>query len=199
MKNLIYISLIILSLHVLLSSCVNDMDTINKFIDTEIEPDLLSENVELLYSDSARLMMRMKTPLIKIFSTATEQRKEFPEGIHVWLYEKTGELKAEITANWAKQDELTDLWEARSNVIITNAEGRRLETEQLFWDRPKGEVYSKKYTKVTGTDGSYEMAGETFWGKQDFSQYKFPNKSGVAKSFIYVKDDEKGTDEVKQP
>jgi len=198
MKFFSSISFIILSLVVTVLSCANDMETVNKFIDTEIEPDVLFENIEVLYSDSARLQMKMRSPLLKIFTSATEQREEFPEGIHVWIYEKTGELKAEITANWAKHYADTDLWEARSNVVVTDNEGQKLETEQLFWDRKKGEIYSEKYTKLT-KDGSYEGAGETFWAKQDNSEYKFSNKSGKAKTVIYVNDDETSTNENIQP
>jgi len=193
-KNYFHILLITTSLFVTLFSCANDMNTVNKYIDAETEPDMVGENVELLYSDSARLQMKMATPLVKKFDSAKEQREEFPEGIHVWLYEKTGELKAEITANWAKHDVSTDLWEARSNVVVIDAEGKKLETEQLFWDPQKGEVYSNKYTKMT-KDGSYEGSGESFWAKQDFTEYKFSNKSGIGKTVIYVKDDENEADE----
>jgi len=186
-----------LSLVAILSSCANDMKTINKFIDTETEPDLLGENVEVLYSDSARLQMRLTAPVFKQFTSASEQRREFPQGLHVTIYEKTGELKAEITANWAKQDMTTELWEVRSNVVVTNAEGQKLETEQLFWDTKKGEIYSTKYTKFTNLDGSFEGAGESFWALQDFSSYKFPNKSRVGRSYIYYYENE--TDEINQP
>jgi hypothetical protein len=161
------------------------METINKFIDEEIEPNVLGENVELLYSDSACLQMRLTTPLFKQFSSASEQRKEFPHGLHVWFYEKTGELKAEITANWAKEDETTGLWEARSNVVVTDYDGKKLETEQLFWDRQKGEIYSEKYTKITMEDGSI-FTGNTFWSKQDFSERKL----GSGRGTILLKDEE---------
>ena len=191
MKKYFRIPLIILPLMVALFSCANDMETINKFIDTDIEPDIIGENVTMLYTDSARLQMKFITPLVKQFNSTKEQRREFPEGLHVWFYEKTGELKAEITANWAKHDIETDLWEASSNVVLTNIEGQKLETEQLFWDPKKGEVYSNKYTKLT-KDGSYDGSGESFWAKQDFSVYRFFNKSGVGKATIYyVEDDEK--------
>jgi len=180
------IQLTILFLITMLSSCVNDMDTVKKFIDTEIEPDILGENVEVLYSDSARLQMRLTTPQFKQFTSATEQRREFPQGLHVWMYKKTGELEAELTANWAKHDLTVDLWEARSNVVITRADGQKLETEQLFWDRPKGEVYSEKYTKFINEDG-FVATGDTFWALQDFSDYKL-NKG---KATIILKDEEK--------
>ena len=185
MKKVIRISLIMLSLALIFLSCTNDMEIIKKFIDEEIEPDLVAENVELLYSDSARLQMRLITPLVKQFSSSTEQRREFPEGIHVWFYENTGELKAEITANWAKHDIETELWEARSDVVLTNAEGQKLETEQLFWDRNKAEIYSVKYTKITNPDGTV-ATGDTFTSNQDFSKWRLTK----GRATIVLKDEE---------
>ena len=171
MKKYFRIPLVTLPLIVALFSCANDMETIKKIIDTNIEPDLIGENVTMLYTDSARLQMKFIAPLVKQFNSAKEQRREFPEGLQVWFYEKTGELKAEISANWAKQDIETEIWEARSNVVIINSEGRKLETEQLFWDRMKGNVYSVKYTKITSKDGTV-ATGDTFTSKQDFSEWK---------------------------
>ena len=188
MKKKIRILLIVLPLIATLFSCANDMDVVNKFIDAETEPDLTGENVAVLYTDSARLKMKLVTPLIKQFNSAKERRNEFPEGIHVWLYKVTGELEAEITANRARHDIETDLIEANSNVVVTKADGQKLETEQLFFDQKKGEIYSNKYTKMT-KDGSYEGSGESFWAKQDFSIYKFFNKSGVGKPTIYYVED----------
>ena len=179
------IPLIILFLVAILFSCTNDMDTVNKFIDTEIEPDIMGENVEILYSDSARLQMKLTAPLFKLFNSASEQRREFPHGLHVWIYEKTGELKAELTANWAKQDIATELWEARSNVVVTRADGQKLETEQLFWDPKKGIIYSEKFTKMTREDGNI-ATGDTFWAKQDFLEYKLMK----GRATIVLKDEE---------
>ena len=174
----------------MLFSCTNDMEVVNKYIDIEIEPDLVGDNVEVLYSDSARLQVKMTTPLLKRYESAKEARDEFPEGLHVWLYEKTGELKAEITANWAKQDIATGLWEARSNVVVTSADGRILETEQLFWDTKKGIVYSEKYTKITSKDGTVGT-GYTFTAKQDFSDWEL--KKG--KATIVLEDEENKPEE----
>ena len=179
------IYLIIICLTFPLFSCVNDMETVNKFIDTEMEPDFMGENVETLYSDSARLLMRLTAPVFKQYTSASEQRREFPEGLHVWFYEKTGELKAELTANWAKEDLATEIWEARSNVVITSAEGEVLETEQFFWDPGKGIVYSEKFTKATKKDGSI-TTGETFSANQDFTNIVFTK----GRATIILNDDE---------
>ena len=189
MKILFRILLMILPLLTILFSCVNDMEIVNKFIDTETEPDLIADHVEMLYTDSARLQMKMVTPLVIRFTSAAKQRDEFPEGLHVWHYEKTGELKAEITANWAKHDVATDLWEAQSNVVVTRADGTKLETEQLFWDQKKGIVYSEKYTRITRADGTV-LTGDKFTSKQDFLEWKLSN----GRATIMLNNEEKKDD-----
>ena len=171
----------------MLFSCANDLEVINKIIDPEEEPDLTATNVEMLFSDSARLQMKLISPLIKQYTSAKEPRDEFPEGLHVWLYEKTGELKAEITANWAKQDITTGIWEAKSNVVIINSEGDKLETEQMFWDPKKEIVYSEKYTKYTTNTGTVATGKDGMRAKQDFSQWRLIGGDGAT---IVLKDEQ---------
>jgi LPS export ABC transporter protein LptC len=161
-----------------LCSCANDMKTVNKIIDPEEEPDLTAYNVELLYSDSARLQMKLKAPFVQQYAGKKDPRDEFPQGVHVWMYEKTGELKAEIVANWALHDHTTKIWEAKSNVVITNSEGQQIETEQFFWDQKKAEVYSTISTKWTFPNGTVQVGKKGMWAKQDFTGYKLFSGSG---------------------
>jgi len=155
---------------VTLLSCAYDFEIVHRYIDPETEPDIIAENVRTSYSDSARLQMRMETPLMKQFTSATEQRQEFPHGFHVRFFESNGDQRAEITANWARRDLSTNIWEARDNVVVVSAKGEVLETEQLFWDANQGIIYSEKFTKIKTEDGTV-ATGDTFSGKQDFSEY----------------------------
>jgi len=191
---MIRIGLIIASFAVFALSCSFDLETINKIIDAETEPDLTFENFETLHFDSARLQMRMISPVVKQFSSASEQRQEFPEGLHVWLYENSGEVSTEITAKWAKRNLETNIWEARDSVVVINADGRVLETEQLFWDANEAILYSERYTKITQSDGSW-ASGNSFRALQDFSRYTLDNSSGIGRTVIYVRDEENDLDE----
>ncbi len=180
-----FLLIIILLSVVVGTSCTNDMEVVSKIIDPAEEPDLAATNIEVLYSDSARLQVKLKAPHMKQFAEAQEPRREFPDGLHVWFYEKTGELKAEISANWAQQDITTEIWETRSNVVLTNSEGQKLETEQLFWDRKKAIVYTEKYTKITQKSGTVGT-GDSFFAKQDFSEWKLTK----GKATIFLEDED---------
>ena len=180
-RNLFILAFLVLAFF----SCANDMEVVNKFIDTEAEPDLTGINVTMLHTDSARLQTKMVAPVLKRYSSAKEQRDECPKGLHIWFYEKTGELKAELSANWAKHDITTNIWEARSNVVVTNVEGKKLETEQLFWEPNKGIVRSEKYTKITNEDGTV-LTGNTFTANQDFTKMRLVEGTAT----IILKDEE---------
>ena len=148
------------------------MEIINKFFDVELEPDVLGENLEILHSDSARLQMRMITPLLKQFNTAAEPRDEYPLGLHVWFFDKTGEPSGEASANWAQYDKTEDIWELRGEVELSNVDGRKLQTEHFFWDRRKEIIYSHVFTQMTDVDSSI-VTGISFTGNQDFTNMRF--------------------------
>jgi hypothetical protein len=68
---------------------------------------------------------------------------------------------------------------------VTSVDGRKLETEQLFWEPRKGIVYSEKFTKMTEKDGSI-ATGIKFSSNQDFTNAKLTKGSAT----IILKDEE---------
>ncbi len=79
----------------------------------------------------------------------SEKYEEYPKGILVISYDKEGKELGSITAKYAKKLEDEMLWEARDEVVIVNAEGKKLETEQLFWDMKKKIIYSDRYSRLS--------------------------------------------------
>ena len=134
-------------------------------------PVLAANELEILYSDSAKIKMRIATPEANRYVLPNKQYTEFPKGISIEQYDSTLKIKALITANYALYHENTSLWEARGNVIAKNIEkGEELNTEELFWDQAKGIIYSKKFSRITNTDGVFYGDGG-FEALQDMSQW----------------------------
>ncbi|MCC8174488.1 MAG: LPS export ABC transporter periplasmic protein LptC [Odoribacter sp.] len=138
-------SIIILFWVIMLLSCKNDMEAINQLTTVETLPQVTGEDMIMIYSDSARIRYRITTPLFYQY----ENEKDFPQGIHVISYNEEGEFEAEITSKYAKQLENENLWEARNDVVVINAEGTKLETELLYWDMEKRIVYTDRYCRLT--------------------------------------------------
>ncbi len=170
----------------LLSACENNIDVVNNITNPKVMPDISGTNFETLYSDSAKLKVRVLAPEFYDFETNARPYSEFPKGIHTYFYGDTGNVIGELMSNYAIYNKLDDIWEARSNVIAYNPKGEKLNTEQLFWDVKKKIYYSKKYSKITSADGSVHVGEGGFEAKQDFSNYKLFGSSG---SLMFKNDD----------
>lgn len=134
---------------VMLLSCKNDEREVNALADVEVRPEMVGYDLELIYSDSARIKYKVITPEYIKMNRGNEKYEEFPKGIHVISYDEKGNEIGSIRSKYAKKLEEEMLWEARNEVVVVNAEGKKLETEQLFWDMKKETIYSERYTKLT--------------------------------------------------
>lgn len=106
-----------------------------------------SENLRLVYSQNGNLSYRFETPLLERYELAREPYMEFRKGVKVETYNDTTHLvESTLTANYAIFLENQQLWEAKGNVVATNAQGQKLETEQLFWNqKSKRHLFERRF------------------------------------------------------
>ena len=141
-------SIIVLLGAIMLLACKNDIKEVNALAEREKRPDMTGENLE-----------------------------EFPKGIHVLSYDPAGKMIGSIKAKYAKKLEDEMLWEARNEVVIINAEGKKLETELLYWDMKKELIYSDRYVKLSA-DGQIIEGNNGFHSDQNLNHPVFENISG---------------------
>lgn len=134
---------------VMLFSCKNDIREVHKVADDENRPEMTGENLVMIYSDSARIKYKVITPEYLKMTKGKVKYEEFPQGIHAISYDMNGQLVGSIKSKYAKKLEEDMLWEARNEVVIVNAEGKKLETELLYWDMKNERIYSDRYVRLT--------------------------------------------------
>ena len=118
-KLLILISSI--ALGALLTSCENDIEKINLFTgDNSDYPDIVGENIEVIYSDSAKVQVQMHAKELKQYNLAEEPYSEFPKGIIVYFYDDFQVIESEMHADYAIYHNEEKLWFAKGNVIVKN-------------------------------------------------------------------------------
>ena len=168
------------------TSCKNDIEKINTFAPARDLPTVSGVNTEIIYTDSARLKLRMEAPELHKYEQVEEPYVEFPRGIEVYFYNENKQITSEIKAGYAIYYETKNLWEARNNVIAKNLEeGKQLNTEQLFWDQNKGKIYSDQFVKITSPDGVFY--GENgFDARQDLTKWRLKGSKGT----VNLKDEE---------
>ena len=176
-SRILYMKSIIVLLGAMLLACKNDIKEVNALAEREKRPDMTGENLELVYSDSARIKYRVLAPEYIKVNRDKEKYEAFPKGIHVLSYDPAGKMIGSIKAKYAKKLEDEMLWEARNEVVIINAEGKKLETELLYWDMKKELIYSDRYVKLSA-DGQIIEGNNGFHSDQNLNHPVFENISG---------------------
>lgn len=162
---------------VVLLSCKNDIQDVNRVASDDVRPEMTGEELVMIYSDSARIKYKVITPEYKKVTQGKEKYEEFPQGIYVISYDEAGQESGSIKSKYAKKLEDEMLWEARNEVVIINADGKKLETELLYWDMNKKLIYSDRYVKLTA-DGQIIEGNNGFKSDQDLNNPVFYGITG---------------------
>ncbi|OON70946.1 LPS export ABC transporter periplasmic protein LptC [Hymenobacter sp. CRA2] len=139
-------------------------------------PTLETTNVMTLYSDSARLQVRLKAKLEQDFENGDLL---FPKGIEMTFYSKDGTTVVNtLRGNYGKYTRADSRYLVRGDVRVRNEEKQQgMRTEELYYDRPHARIYTDKFVRVeTPTE---VLTGEGLEANEDFSRYKILKPQGV--------------------
>ena len=155
-------------------SCKDDLkdpDKEEKYTGPLIE----NRDVVTLYSDSAKLLIKLQAPVQQEFENGDGV---FPEGLYVEFYQRPGNVSSTLRANYGKQERNKDIYIARGNVVLNNIQKQeKLETEELFWDKNKAQVYTDKFVKITTPERV--LMGQGLQANQDLSRYRILKPTGT--------------------
>ncbi|NVO31525.1 LPS export ABC transporter periplasmic protein LptC [Hymenobacter lapidiphilus] len=140
-------------------------------------PTVETRNVLLLYSDSARLRVRLKAPLEQGFESGD---RVYPEGVALTFMDQEGETVANtITGKYGRYQRNQNLFTIRGDVRVTNvAKQQRMNTEEAFYDQNKASIYTKPETEIKVTTPTEVLTGRGLTANQDFSLYKILDPTG---------------------
>ena len=164
---------------VFFSTCENDMTEINKAISKEQIKVETAHNVELLYSDSAVVQVKVTGPKMLRHLDKNTPTEEFPEGIRVDFLNKNKRSTSKLTAKYAIRYESKNEIIVRDSVIWNSGKGEKLETEELVWNDKKKKMSSKKFVKITKPDEV--IYGYGFEADQEFNRWEIIQVTGQIK------------------
>jgi LPS export ABC transporter protein LptC len=161
------------------SSCEKKSEVKDEVVIQDL-PALTSENLETVYTDNGKVQLIMRSPLLERYENEQYARNEFPKGITVYFYDGNTAPKGSISSHWARYTEKDKIWELRDSVVAVNEAGAILQTELLFWNQAKENVWSDRFVKITEKDQI--IMGTGFESDQKLEKVKIKNYSGT----IYV-------------
>ncbi len=160
----------------MLFACKNDMETISSLTVDESLPSETAKNIEMIYSDSGKIIIKLVTPLLNRY-TNDDPYIEFPVGLQLLFYDSLMNVKSELTSNYGISWEKKKVMEVKDDVVITNYDKMEtLNTEHVIWDQKKKKIYSNVFVKRTTPDGV--LFGEGFDADESLKSWKLRNVSG---------------------
>ncbi len=133
-----------------------------------------AENVELYYSESEKVKVKMIAALMYEYENGD---REFPQGVYLEFYDEFENLESTLRANEAYYFKKDNLWRGRGKVEVKNIQkNEQLNTEELFWNPKDQKIYTEKFLTIRQEDQI--LSGEGLDAKQDLSVYKITKPTG---------------------
>ncbi|HON18733.1 MAG TPA: LPS export ABC transporter periplasmic protein LptC [Salinivirgaceae bacterium] len=182
MKNLLNykklkMAILTIAIFSLLSSCAPGIDQVRNIPDITEMPTLSAKNITLFHSQYGKTRLRIQASTVNVFSMIETPKTEFLEGIYVEFLSDSLTATSFFKADKAIYFEKENRWEATGNIEAMNIEGTRFNTEFIEWDERTGLIQSNQYIKVT--DKETIIVGNGFKAKQDFTDWKILNPTGI--------------------
>ena len=133
--------------------------------------------VNTLISDSGVIKYRIVTERWDVNTVRQPSRWEFMKGVFFEQFDEQFHVQAYIQADTAWYYDQKKLWHLRGRVRIRNImNGLIYQSEELFWDGIKHELYSNVFSKVTTPERS--MEGTRFLSDEQMRHYTVSNSKG---------------------
>ena len=165
------------TLMLLLSSCVNDMNQIIGMADDNM-PDVVSYDFQMIYSDSGKVRARLTAPQRDVYE-GENGYVELPKGLTVVFYDANYKPETTINAKYGIRKEKEGTMEVRNNVVVVNAKKEQLKTEKLIWDERSEKLRTD--VAVTITTAENIIYGEGLEADQNFNSYRILKPVGTIK------------------
>lgn len=170
--------ILLLAIVISMPSCTpNKPEEIKALTNREELPSISLIDLTSTITDSGKIKYKFITPEMLQFDQRKEPTIEFPQGLHLFIYDQNEEIDAQIKCNAAIYYQNDELWELRNDVEAVNTNGEIINTELMFWDGKKQIIYSDQFIKIT-TDTEI-ITGYGFESDERLENYKIRNISGI--------------------
>lgn len=174
--NIFLKSVTALLLAVTLFACENDIEEVNAISRKEKYPVETADSIEVIYSDSGKILMKITAPLMEHY-VGDSSYIELPKGVHVIFFNDSLQPQTELTAEYAINKESESIMEAKRNVVVVNEKGDKLNTEHLIWDKNTRMIRTEEFVKITTADEV--IMGNGLEADEHFTKYKIKQINGI--------------------
>jgi LPS export ABC transporter protein LptC len=125
-----------------------------------------TENLKLIYTDSAKVKAILYSSLNLDFTNQVFPYSEFPNGVEITFFDKENNQTI-VKSDYAITYNKTNIVNLVGNVIINNYDGSELKTNQLYWDPEQEWLFSEEKFTFKNTD--YDITAKKLDANRSFS------------------------------
>lgn len=137
---------------------------------------MTSYGVNTLISDSGVIKYKIITERWDVNTIKNPSRWTFEKGVFFEQFDEKFHVQAYIQADTAWYFDQQKLWHLRGRVKIRNINGLLYDSEELYWDGVRHELYSNVFSKVTTPERN--MEGTYFLSDERMTHYTVSNSKG---------------------
>jgi len=149
---------------------------------------MTSYGVNTLISDSGIIKYKIVTERWDVNVVRDPSRWTFEKGIFFEQFDEKFHVEAYVQADTAWYYDQKKLWHLRGRVRIRNVNGLIYESEELFWDGLRHELYSNVFSKVTTPERT--LQGTYFLSDEHMAHYTVSNSKGSFRAEDMTGEDE---------
>ena len=151
---------------IFLLSCEDNFQEIQNINSKNILPIGITENLKLIYTDSAKVKAILYSDLNKDFTNQSFPYSEFAEGVKITFYDN--DLNETIvTSDYAITYNKTNIVNLIGNVVINNFDGSELKTKQLYWDPEQEWLFTEEKFSFKNID--YDIVASRLDANRSFT------------------------------
>lgn len=148
---------------------------------------LTTYGVNTLISDSGVMKYRIITERWEVNENIQPPRWIFHRGLFLEQFDNKFHIQAHIQSDTAFYYTNEKLWHLIGNVTVVTTDGLRYDSQELFWDQNKHELYSTKYSHLVTP--LREMQGSYFRSDEQMTHYFVTNSKGSFEKSDIIKED----------
>ena len=137
---------------------------------------MVSYGVNTLISDSGIIKYKIVTERWDVNMIKQPTRWTFEKGVFFEQFDQNFHVEAYVQADTAWYYDQQKLWHLRGRVRIRNVNGLIYQSEELYWDGLKHELYSNVFSKVTTPERT--LQGTYFRSDEQMRHYTVSNSKG---------------------
>lgn len=134
------------------AACETPRKELSDFEAAQLNNKELFRNVNIRYSDSAEILIRIEAPEMIRYIEASKLKEEFTKGFAAFFYNETQTVSNRLTANYALRVRAEGKTYMKDSVVFTSTGGEILKTTELIWNEVTGQLTTDKFVRIIRKD-----------------------------------------------